>query len=84
MTNCIIREATVDDLESIYQLEEQYGIDIYSKDSIISTFNYDYYYTYLMLIDNKVIGYISASIIFDECNLIKIIIDKNCRKKRVW
>jgi ribosomal-protein-alanine N-acetyltransferase len=81
MTNISVRIATANDCDDIFSLEEQYGEDVYSKDSIISTFNYDYYYTYLILEDNKVIGYISATIILDECNLLKIIVDKNYRKK---
>jgi len=77
MTNYQICKASVEYLEDILNLENQYGKEVYSKNSIISMFNYDYYHTYIMLIDNKVIGYVSATIIVDECNLLKIIVDKN-------
>ena len=80
MNDYIIRLATKDDCLDIERLEKDYGVDVYSMSSILSTFDYDYYHNYVILIDNKVIGYISATIICDECNLIKIIIDKNYRK----
>ena len=80
MSNVCIRIATKDDCDSILRLENQYGIDVYSEASILSMFNYDYYYVYVLELDNKVIGYISATIIIDECNLIKIIIDNDYRK----
>ena len=80
MSNVCIRIATKDDCDSILRLENQYGIDVYSESSILSMFNYDYYYVYVLELDNKVIGYISATIIIDECNLIKIIVDNDYRK----
>ena len=80
MSNVCIRIATKDDCDSILRLENQYGIDVYSESGILSMFDYDYYYVYVLELDNKVIGYISATIIIDECNLIKIIIDNNYRK----
>ena len=81
MSKYQIREALIDDLLDIVRLEKQYAIDEYSSDLIASTFNYDYYHTYVILIDNKIVGYVSATIILDECNLIKIIIDTSYRKK---
>lgn len=80
MTKYQICKASIEYLEDIFRLECQYGKEVFSKESISSMFNYDYYHTYVMLIDNKVIGYISATIIIDECNLLKIIIDDKYRK----
>lgn len=80
MDNIEIRPANIADCDDIFNLENQYGVDIYSIESIRSTFDYDYYHTYVILFCNKVIGYISATIILDECNLIKIIIDRDYRK----
>ena len=80
MSNVEIRLATRDDCDAMVRLENQYGLDVYSKESINSTFDYDYYHNFVILLDNKVIGYISATIILDECNLIKIIIDSEYRK----
>lgn len=80
MINYQICEANIDNLNDICRLENQYGKEVYSRESITSMFEYDYYYTYVMLIDNKVIGYISATIIVDECNLLKVIVDKEYRK----
>ena len=79
MINCEIRSAVKDYCLDIVRLENQYGVDTYSLESIMSTFDYDYYHNYVILIDNKVIGYISATIIYDECNLIKIIVDNDYR-----
>lgn len=81
MNKITIRLATKDDCIEIMRLENQYGIDVYSMESIMSTFDFDYYHNYVILKGNNVIGYISATIIFDECNLLKIIIDKNYRHK---
>ena len=80
MIDYCIREAEISDIEAIVRLENQYGDEVYSSNLIESTFDYDYYHTYVILVDNKVIGYISATIILDECNLLKIIIDKEYRK----
>ena len=35
----------------------------------------------MLKVDQDIVGYISASIIFDECNLIKIVVDSNHRSK---
>ena len=79
MNNFKIREAKIDDVEDICKLEEQYTIDMYTIDSIKSTFQQDYFHTFVGIKDNKIIGYVSATFIFEECNLIKIIVDKNFR-----
>lgn len=77
----MIRRATIDDIDGIYYLEKQYPIDMYSMDIIRDTFANNYYENLVITIDDNIIGYISVTNIYEECNLVKIIIDENHRKK---
>ena len=76
-----IRVATVNDIADIYNLEKQYPIDMYSMDIIESSLSGDYYKNLVITFNDKVVGYISITIIFEECNLVKIIIDEAYRNR---
>lgn len=79
MSSFCIREANKNDIETLLKLEESFGSEAYSRDMILDSFDNGYYYNYVIEVDNLIIGYISYTIIFDECNLLKIVIDDNYR-----
>ena len=81
MNDILIRRATINDVNDIFGLEQQYPIDMYSIDTIVSSFENDYYENLVITINGRIIGYISITIIYEECNLVKIIIDENYRKR---
>ncbi len=81
MSEVIIRCATIEDIGDICNLEKQYPVDMYSIDTIRATFDNDYYENLVITIDGMVVGYISITIIYEECNLVKIIIDEKHRKR---
>lgn len=74
MTNLNIRVAGEFDVGSIYALECEYGYDLYSLNMIKSDINNNQTITLVGEIDKKVVAYLSAMIVFDECELLKIIV----------
>ena len=79
MSNLYIREATLLDIQSLYDLECQCDHDVYSLNLIRDSIEDNYTRNLLLIKDESVIGYVSATIIFDECNLLKIVVDKTYR-----
>lgn len=79
MSNVVIRLANIDDLEKIASIEKSYPYETYSKIELTKMFGYDYYRFLIAKIDDKIVGYICATIIMEECNLMKIIVGEKFR-----
>lgn len=74
------RIACIDDAEKIFELDNSYMYEKYSLKQISDFFNIDYYRVIVACESSKIVGYICFSVIYDEGNLIKIVVDKNYRK----
>lgn len=74
------RIASIDDAEKIFEIDNSYMFEKYSLKQISDFFNIDYYRVIVACESSKIVGYICFSVIYDECNLIKIVVDKNYRK----
>lgn len=72
--------ANCTDVQEILKLDNSYNCDKYSEKQILDFFNINYYRVIVAKESDKIIGYICFSIIFEECNLIKIVVDKDYRK----
>jgi len=81
MQTKVIRKMCLSDIESVGKLENQYGKEIYSLDALKKIFEYDYYYNLVLEIDDKIVGYIMTTIICDECEILKIIVDEKYRRQ---
>ena len=81
MQTKVIRKMCLSDIESVGKLENQYGKEIYSLDALKKIFEYDYYYNLVLEIDDKIVGYIMTTIICDECEILKIIVDEKFRRQ---
>lgn len=71
------------DVEKVSELENQYGKEIYSIETLQKNFEYDYYHNLVVEIDNKIVGYIMTTIIYDECEILKIIVEQKYRRQGV-
>ena len=72
--------SNITDVQEILKLDNSYNCDMYSDKQILDFFNINYYRVIVAKESDKIIGYICFSIIFEECNLIKIVVDKDYRK----
>ena len=79
----VIDEATIDDLDDILLLENQLDHERYSRDMIKSSLEGDSYYNLVAKQAGSIIGYISCTIVCDECSLLKIVTHKDCRRRGV-
>ena len=83
MTNLIIRNASLDDIAEIINLENSFPSEIYSKEEIIKMVGLDYYQFLIAEIDKKVVGYLCATIIFDNCDILKIIVNQDFQRNGI-
>lgn len=79
----VIHKATESDVGKIEFLENQNNIDVYSKNLIISSINHENYINLIAENGENVLGYISASVIVDECELLKIIVASEFRRQKI-
>lgn len=83
MDEIVIEVANSCDIPMIANLEKSYPYEVYSENEIEKMLGLDYYQILVAKIDSQIIGYICATIIFDECNILKIIVDENYRRTGV-
>ena len=69
--------ATIDDVEQVKQIDCSYDYEQYSKEMIRSSILNDV--NILAILDDVIVGYVSASIVLDEAELLKIVVAKECR-----
>lgn len=81
--NILLRPAKISDISNILMLEGQTQFDKYSQDSLTQMFNLDYYKIIVATLDDKVIGYIVATILFEDADILKIIVDSKFRRRGV-
>ena len=68
--NILLRPAKISDISNILMLEEQTQFDKYSQDSLTQMFNLDYYKIIVATLNDKVIGYIVATILFEDADIL--------------
>ena len=83
MNEIVIRKADFNDLDFILLLEDQIDHERYSKNMLESSLIDNSYINLIAFKNNFSIGYLSASIVLDECSLLKIIVDKDNRKQGI-
>lgn len=66
-------------LKDIIQLEQGFEKERYSCKMIEDSLNDNNVIYFILKVDDKVCGYLSASTVLDECELLKIIIDEKYR-----
>lgn len=80
MSKIEIRYANAKDVDVIYGLENLFGDEGYSRELILSSLVNENMYNVLIFVDEAVKGYLSASRVFDESELMKIIITEDARR----
>lgn len=78
--NILLRPASVSDVSKILMLESQTQFDKYNQDSLTQMFNLDYYKFIVATLNDEVIGYIVATILFEDADILKIIVDTKYRR----
>lgn len=76
-----IRFAEVGDIDGIYVLEVEHGIDVYSKSIIEEAIINEHYLNLVMMSGDEYIGYVSMDYLLDESNLLKIVVAEKHRRK---
>jgi ribosomal protein S18 acetylase RimI-like enzyme len=80
MSKIEIRYANAKDVDVIYGLENLFGDEGYSRELILSSLVDENMYNVLIFVDEAVKGYLTASRVFDESELMKIIITEDARR----
>lgn len=80
MSKIEIRYANAKDVDVIHGLENLFGDEGYSRELILSSLVDENMYNVLIFVDEAVKGYLSASRVFDESELMKIIITEDARR----
>lgn len=83
INNYSIREAGVEDVLLVSEIESDSDNDIYSPNLIRSAIEDRYTNNFLIFENNVALGYLSANMIFEDCNLIKIVVKKEYRRQGV-
>ena len=76
-----IETASIDYFYDIQRLEQGFEEDRYSDTLIINALNDNNAINLVIKINNLVVGYLTASNIIDEAELLKIIVDSNFRRQ---
>jgi ribosomal-protein-alanine N-acetyltransferase len=76
-----IRLAHCGDIDGIYSLEIEHGVDVYSKAIIADAINNEHYLNLVMVVNDEYIGYVSINYLLDEADLLKIVIASKHRRK---
>ncbi len=79
----MIRKATIEDLDNIYEIAISSFENPWEKVSIEAEFYKDYSYIHVNEIDNKVIGYIISWLLGNEAELLTIAIHNDYRRKGI-
>lgn len=80
MSKIEIRYANAKDVDVIHGLENLFGDEGYSRELILSSLVDENMYNVLIFVDETAKGYLSASRVLDESELMKIIITKDARR----
>lgn len=83
MSDIVIRVANANDAYLIRSIDDEYEYDKYSVGLIEKSLEDDFTVNFVAEKDGVAIGYISATIIFQECNILKIVVSKNNRQEGV-
>ncbi len=81
--NIQIREATINDLNSINNIEKTLEHRILSYDLLQATLDKDTYHYFIAICDDTVIGYTAAEHLVDHFDLLSIAVAKEYRGKKI-
>ena len=81
--NIIIRHMTKDDVDAVYNVEENCFVDPWSKDSIRKELKNDLARYLVAEVDNKVVGYIGIWFVVDEGHITNVAVHSNYRGKKI-
>ena len=71
------------DFEAVLKLEAEYGKEMYSLQTLTDAFNNSNYHIYCAKLDGEVVGYLMVTIIMEECELLKIIVNNSHKRKGI-
>jgi ribosomal-protein-alanine N-acetyltransferase len=84
MGDIILRKATLDDLEGIYNVEKQSFTMPWTREAFYNEFVHNHFATYLVLVDEeKIIGYCGVWIIIDEAHVTNLAVLPEYRGRKL-
>ena len=81
MSSINLRCAKLIDANNVYLIDQEYEHERYSLDMVKTSIEDDKYYNVILSVDGIDVGYLSATMVSDECELIKIVVRKSFRGK---
>ena len=79
MNNITVKIAGVDFVDDICLLDGQYEYERYSRNTIMSFLQSQTCRTYVAILDDELVGYITYAVVDDECELIKVVVEQGRR-----
>lgn len=80
MASVRIETGDITHLDDIVALESGFGLERYSRQCIEGNLNNQNCTNLILYVDNVASGYLCASCVLDECEVLKIIVDKEHRE----
>lgn len=81
--NYCIRQIRVEDLEDVVAVDNSYELERYSISQLKDLIEDEKNINLLCCVDERVIGYVSSSVILDEAELLKIVVCEDYRNTGV-
>ena len=81
--NIIIRPMTIDDVDSVYIVEEDCFVDPWSKDSIKKELKNNLARYLVAQLDNKIVGYVGVWFVVDEGHITNVAVHSDYRGKKI-
>ena len=83
MNNLVIKIADIDNANIVHKLDSEYEHDKYSLDTIKSSLKQDTGFNLLVWLEDEAVAYASFNVVYDEVELLKIVVSQNHRRQGI-
>ena len=83
MDNLEIKIADIKHAQIVFELDSQYEMDKYSLENIKSSLEQESGFNLLVWSEGKAIAYASFNVVYDEVELLKIVVGKDFRRRGI-
>ena len=81
MENLKIEKLTKEMVENVFEIEKTF-FDVTTNQTILSSFDSENLFYFVLFFDDEIVGFLEGSIILDEAELYEIAIKKDCQGKK--
>lgn len=78
-----IRKLLISDIPNVIELEIKYLGETLGKDLLESTTMAPYLYFYVAIVDEKLVGYIGSSILYEDSEILNFVVDEKYQRQGI-